>query len=255
MVVAFGGDRRAARDPAGSRQRRPGPAGHGPAVRTIELPAERGADPRPRRDGAGRDPGSARHLREPHVRRPTRWVRPRRSPRSSRCKPQGRARGAGDRRDVRLPRASGRSGGGQRPGSACSSRASASSRCPQRYYPAGPLAAQVLGFVDVDGVGIAGWRTATRTSWPGTPGERTAELSADGLAISTGPEHAATNPCRADLDHHDVDRQMQFMAEAALERAVEQQRCAGRHRDRDGSADRGRLRDGDLPVVRPERLR
>jgi cell division protein FtsI (penicillin-binding protein 3) len=59
---------------------------------------------------------------------------------------------------------------------------------PQRYYPAGSLAPQVLGFVNVDGVGIAGLEDEYQKQLAGTPGEQTAELSADGLPISTATD-------------------------------------------------------------------
>src|SRR5205823_66795 len=50
-----------------------------------------------------------------------------------------------------------------------------------RAYPAGPIAAQVLGFVGVDGDGLAGLESEYNGRLSGTPGHRTAELSAIGL--------------------------------------------------------------------------
>ena len=50
---------------------------------------------------------------------------------------------------------------------------------PRRYYPAGTLAAQVLGFVERDGVGLDRPRGRSyEDCLAGTPGERTVELSA-----------------------------------------------------------------------------
>ena len=97
---------------------------------------------------------------------------------------------------------------------------------PQRYYPAGSLAPQVLGFVDVDGVGIAGLESRYQAELAGTPGERTAELSADGLPISTGLD-TLVEPVPGTSIITTLDRQMQYMAEAALERAVEQNQALG----------------------------
>jgi cell division protein FtsI (penicillin-binding protein 3) len=90
---------------------------------------------------------------------------------------------------------------------------------PKRYYPAGALASQVLGFVDVDGKGAAGLESAYDDILAGTPGERTVELSADGLPISNGID-TVVEPVPGSSMHTTIDRQMQFMVQAALERAV-----------------------------------
>ena len=97
---------------------------------------------------------------------------------------------------------------------------------PQRYYPAGSLAPQVLGFVNVDGVGIAGLENRYQAELAGTPGERTAELSADGLPISTGLD-TLVEPVPGTSIVTTLDRQMQYMAETALERAVERNQALG----------------------------
>ena len=89
----------------------------------------------------------------------------------------------------------------------------------KRYYPAGALAPQVLGFVNVDGQGAAGLESAFDDVLAGTPGERTVELSADGLAISNGLDRTVP-PIPGSTMHTTIDRQMQFMVQAALERAV-----------------------------------
>jgi cell division protein FtsI (penicillin-binding protein 3) len=90
---------------------------------------------------------------------------------------------------------------------------------PERYYPADVLAAQVLGFVNVDGEGAAGLESAYDDELAGTPGERTVELSADGLAISTGLDRTV-DPIPGSTLLTTLDRQMQYMVQAALERAV-----------------------------------
>jgi len=91
---------------------------------------------------------------------------------------------------------------------------------PDRYYPADVLAAQVLGFVNIDGEGAAGLESAYDDELAGTPGERTVELSADGLAISTGLDRTV-EPVPGSTLLTTLDRQMQYMVQAALERAVE----------------------------------
>jgi cell division protein FtsI (penicillin-binding protein 3) len=91
---------------------------------------------------------------------------------------------------------------------------------PERYYPADVLAAQVLGFVNVDGEGAAGLESAFDDELAGTPGERTVEISADGLAISTGLDRTV-EPIPGSTLHTTLDRQMQYMVQTALERAVQ----------------------------------
>jgi cell division protein FtsI (penicillin-binding protein 3) len=90
---------------------------------------------------------------------------------------------------------------------------------PQRYYPAGALAPQVLGIVNVDGLGIAGLEEQYQHELAGTPGERTAELSADGLPISSGVD-TVQEPVPGSTVVTTLDRQIQFMAQTALERTV-----------------------------------
>ena len=89
----------------------------------------------------------------------------------------------------------------------------------KRYYPAGALAPQVLGFVNIDGEGAAGLEIAYDEVLAGVPGERTTELSADGLAISNGLDRLVP-PVPGATMHTTLDRQMQYMVQAALERAV-----------------------------------
>lgn len=90
---------------------------------------------------------------------------------------------------------------------------------PKRYYPAGALAPQVLGFVNIDAVGAAGLESAYDEQLAGMPGERTVELSADGLPISNGLD-TVLEPVPGATMITTIDRQMQFMVQAALERAV-----------------------------------
>ena len=96
----------------------------------------------------------------------------------------------------------------------------------KRYYPAGALAPQVLGFVNIDGVGAAGLENAYDEILAGIPGERTTELSADGLPISDGLDTLVASVPGSTM-HTTLDRQMQYMVQSALERAVDANEALG----------------------------
>ena len=59
---------------------------------------------------------------------------------------------------------------------------------PKRYYPAGPLAPQVLGFVGVDATGLAGLEFEYEDELAGTPGHAHGGAVGDGLPIASGIE-------------------------------------------------------------------
>lgn len=88
-----------------------------------------------------------------------------------------------------------------------------------RSYPAGALAPQVLGFVGIDGSGIAGLEMAYEDQIGGVPGERTAEFSPLGNEIPGGSRVIAPERTGVDLITT-FDRAMQYQAQAALARAV-----------------------------------
>ena len=96
----------------------------------------------------------------------------------------------------------------------------------KRYYPAGALAGQLLGFVDVDGEGIAGLELQYQDLLAGEPGERTQELDPYGLPIVGGVDVQRPPVAGASIETT-IDRDLQFQAEAALEEAVAQQRARG----------------------------
>ncbi len=89
----------------------------------------------------------------------------------------------------------------------------------RRYYPAGILAPQLLGFVGVDGAGLAGLELHYESVLAGAPGERTAELSALGQDIAGGMDVVAPPRPGDDLVLA-IDRQIQFAAQRSLRRAV-----------------------------------
>jgi cell division protein FtsI (penicillin-binding protein 3) len=90
---------------------------------------------------------------------------------------------------------------------------------PKRYYPSGALAPQVLGFVGIDGTGLAGVEAQYDTALRGTPGQRTQEFSPGGIPISTGVDTVA-QPIPGENLVSTIDRQMQYQVQAALERSV-----------------------------------
>ena len=97
---------------------------------------------------------------------------------------------------------------------------------PKRYYPAGPLAPQVLGFVGVDATGLAGLEFEYEDVLAGTPGTRTVELSADGLPIASGMEVVRPAvPGRTLVTT--LDREVQYLAQEALRRAVKDNHAKG----------------------------
>jgi cell division protein FtsI (penicillin-binding protein 3) len=97
---------------------------------------------------------------------------------------------------------------------------------PKRYYPAGPLAPQVLGFVGVDATGLAGLEYEYEEVLAGTPGRRTVELSADGLPIASGIE--VVEPAIAGRTLvTTLDREVQYLAQEALRRAVKENQAKG----------------------------
>jgi cell division protein FtsI (penicillin-binding protein 3) len=89
----------------------------------------------------------------------------------------------------------------------------------KRYYPAGPVAAQVLGFVGVDGEGLTGLEARYESLLAGRAGERTVEVSAQGQEIAGGVDVIARPAAGADLILT-IDRQIQFQAQRALVQAV-----------------------------------
>ena len=89
----------------------------------------------------------------------------------------------------------------------------------KRYYPSGPLAPQVLGFVGVDGDGLAGLESQYDAALRGIAGQQTQEYSAAGLPISTGTD-ALKEPVPGVNLVTTIERQMQYQVQSDLERAV-----------------------------------
>ncbi len=96
----------------------------------------------------------------------------------------------------------------------------------RRYYPSGSLAAQVVGVVNVDGVGITGLERQYDASLSGTPGARTVELSGMGQEIAGGVQIDQEPQPGPDLQLT-IDRQMQFQAQRYLRQAVDANHARG----------------------------
>lgn len=96
----------------------------------------------------------------------------------------------------------------------------------RRYYPNGALAPQVMGFVGVDGTGLAGLELQHDDALSGREGRRTYEIDPSGRFIPQGVHHGV-----APVPGHDVvttiDRQIQFHVQEALREAVARNQAKG----------------------------
>ncbi|MDP9395520.1 MAG: penicillin-binding protein 2, partial [Actinomycetota bacterium] len=94
-------------------------------------------------------------------------------------------------------------------------------RAYERVYPAGKLASNVVGFVGVEGKGLAGLEYALQDQLAGRDGERTYERGAGGRTIplgrSTGQDAVPGRDVRLSLD-----RDIQWTAQEAVTAAVRQ---------------------------------
>ena len=90
---------------------------------------------------------------------------------------------------------------------------------PKRYYPAGALAPQVIGFVGLDGTGLAGLEQQYDSELAGVPGERTVEQAGDGQPIAPGID-VLKQPVNGVNLQTTLDREIQYQAQEALARAV-----------------------------------
>lgn len=96
----------------------------------------------------------------------------------------------------------------------------------RRSYPAGTLAAHVLGFVGTDGEGLSGLELAYQDELAGTPGERVLELGLSGQPIVGGVD-VERSPVQGSTIVTTLDRELQFQAEVALAEMVQEQGARG----------------------------
>jgi cell division protein FtsI (penicillin-binding protein 3) len=96
----------------------------------------------------------------------------------------------------------------------------------KRYYPAGPLASQLLGFVGVDGAGLAGLELEYQGLLAGTAGERTQEIGLHGEPIAGGIDVERPSVPGSTVETT-IDRDFQYQAQVALEEAVQANHARG----------------------------
>lgn len=99
---------------------------------------------------------------------------------------------------------------------------------PKRVYPAGSLAAQVVGFVNIDNQGIEGLEYGYESELSGSPGRLVAEEDPDGRIITFGEYDVAPAVPGSDLVTT-IDREIQFIAEGVCADTITRtgaQRCS-----------------------------
>src|SRR5215213_9924607 len=92
---------------------------------------------------------------------------------------------------------------------------------PKRYYPNGPLAAHVLGYVGLDGQGLGGLEQFYNTKISGEPGRLFLEKDANGKPYES--YEIASKPGQTVV--LTIDQSIQYLAEQALQAAVQQSRA------------------------------
>ena len=97
---------------------------------------------------------------------------------------------------------------------------------PKRTYPGGSLAAQVLGFVGVDGAGLAGLELQWNDVLAGRPGRMLVEQDPDGQSIPQG-RLEIEQPRRGRDLVLTIDKDVQYFAERALARTVQRNGALG----------------------------
>jgi cell division protein FtsI (penicillin-binding protein 3) len=94
-----------------------------------------------------------------------------------------------------------------------------------RIYPAGAVAANVVGYVRADGHGGSGLEYGFDSQLSGTPGSQSYQASAGGTEIPTA-DSSGTDPVAGLGVRLTIDRDMQWVAQDAIAKAV-----AGAHAD------------------------
>ncbi len=99
---------------------------------------------------------------------------------------------------------------------------------PKRVYPAGRMAAQVIGFVNIDNQGIEGLEFGYDEELSGSPGRLEAEQDPEGRLITFGEYDVVPAVPGSDLITT-IDREIQFIAEEVCEDTIVRtgaQRCS-----------------------------
>lgn len=92
---------------------------------------------------------------------------------------------------------------------------------PKRYYPNGPLAAHILGYVGLDGQGLGGVEQFYNTKIAGEPGQLFLEKDANGKPYES--HEIASKPGQTVV--LTIDQAIQYQAEQVLQAAVQRSRA------------------------------
>ncbi len=96
----------------------------------------------------------------------------------------------------------------------------------RRYYPAGVIAPQMLGFVGVDGQGLAGIELEDQSLLAGKPGRRVQEEDPSGVGFPEGRSSDIPPVPGRDVVTT-IDKDLQFQAQRALAEAVRTNEAKG----------------------------
>jgi cell division protein FtsI (penicillin-binding protein 3) len=96
----------------------------------------------------------------------------------------------------------------------------------RRFYPAGPLAPQVLGYVGTDGTGLAGLELQYNSILSGRNGELSQEIDRNGQPIQ-GSVTSDIPPVPGQSVVTTIDRDFQYQVQSALQRAVQTNHAKG----------------------------
>ena len=120
-----------------------------------------------------------------------------------------------------------------------------------RFYPQGPVAAQILGYAGLDNKGLEGLERSLEGTLAGKPGSQTIVKDPFGRALDV----VETKPETPGKDVRlTIDRQIQANAEEVLAETVRRWSREVRDGGRHGSADGRGPRDGDGAAVQREPL-
>lgn len=100
-----------------------------------------------------------------------------------------------------------------------------SERASRRVYPAGPLAANIVGFVGADGHGLGGLERSLEGILAGRDGQARYEIGAGGRQIPFG-DNAQHDPTDGRDVQLTINRDIQWLAEDALARKVKETKSA-----------------------------
>ncbi|MFZ5801959.1 MAG: peptidoglycan D,D-transpeptidase FtsI family protein [Candidatus Omnitrophota bacterium] len=96
----------------------------------------------------------------------------------------------------------------------------------RRFYPQGELLSQVLGFTDIDNVGLEGMELMMNRELQGRPGIRVTKRDAMGREIKAF-EMKAIPAVDGNRVHLNIDQYLQYVTEKSLDRAYEQWKAKG----------------------------